>query len=471
MKILALSVVEVETNNAGDLLKKVYYFRDAQGNCMSIYTLTQEGTMPDLSPIYELDLTERSIYGSSRVGTENPEDLLIARSYESLIHEFDYVQTIGDRRYELSNHLGNVLEVVTDRKLAIETTPASGIFDHYAPDVVAQNDYYPFGMLMPNRNESSSDYRYGFQGQEKDDEIKGDGNSVNYKYRMHDPRVGRFFAVDPLAFKYSYNSPYAFSENRVIDGLEFEGLEVNLINENGELTPGPWSSDYADNTPGVGTLQDVVQNEELEEAFVELYFKSETFSDMVHEQQFFDKSLITAWEDQGVVNEYTDDGKTDAFDDFGKGKDPVQHNRTIIYLGVLGEVEKRMAYEMTNSKSYLQGNYGDLLTRARDDASYTFKEYSLDAARVEAESAYNSAIVMAELAESEGREYSVVAVIGPMSAFDGFNLEMLKEHKNEIIEAYTEELSEEYSRHVQQHSEEYDMQRSVNGYSESIDQD
>jgi len=42
---------------------------------------------------------------------------------------------------------------------------------------------------------------------------------------MHDPRVGRFFAVDPLTKKYPHNSPYAFSENRVIDGIELEGLE------------------------------------------------------------------------------------------------------------------------------------------------------------------------------------------------------------------------------------------------------
>src|SRR5690554_3707572 len=71
----------------------------------------------------------------------------------------------------------------------------------------------------------SDGYRYGFQGQEMDDEVKGEGNSVNYKYRMHDPRVGRFFAVDPLAPEYPHNSPYAFSENRVLDGIELEGLE------------------------------------------------------------------------------------------------------------------------------------------------------------------------------------------------------------------------------------------------------
>ncbi len=59
-----------------------------------------------------------------------------------------------------------------------------------------------------------------------DNEIKGEGNSVNYKYRMHDPRIGRFFAEDPLKASFPHNSPYAFSENRVIDGLELEGLEV-----------------------------------------------------------------------------------------------------------------------------------------------------------------------------------------------------------------------------------------------------
>jgi len=68
-------------------------------------------------------------------------------------------------------------------------------------------------------------YRYGFQGQEKDDEVKGKGNSVNYKYRMHDPRIGRFFAIDPLSPQYPHNSPYAFSENVVISHVELEGLE------------------------------------------------------------------------------------------------------------------------------------------------------------------------------------------------------------------------------------------------------
>ena len=92
--------------------------------------------------------------------------------------------------------------------------------------------YYPFGSAIKSRAYSSGAYRYGFQGQEKDDEIKGEGNSVNYRYRMHDPRLGRFFSVDPLVKEYPWNSPYAFSENRVIDGIELEGLEWKDANGN-----------------------------------------------------------------------------------------------------------------------------------------------------------------------------------------------------------------------------------------------
>ena len=68
---------------------------------------------------------------------------------------------------------------------------------------------------------NSSEYRYGFQGQEQDTET----GLVNYKYRMHDPRIGRFFAVDPLTSSYPFYTPYSFSGNRVTDAVELEGAE------------------------------------------------------------------------------------------------------------------------------------------------------------------------------------------------------------------------------------------------------
>ena len=74
----------------------------------------------------------------------------------------------------------------------------------------------------------SERFRYGFQNQENDDDIKGDGNSVNYKYRMHDPRLGRFFAVDPLSKDYPELTPYQFSCNSTIYMVEIEGLEGRI---------------------------------------------------------------------------------------------------------------------------------------------------------------------------------------------------------------------------------------------------
>ena len=104
--------------------------------------------------------------------------------------------------------------------------------------------YDAFGSLLPGRNYSSGSYRYLFQGQEHDDEINGAvGTSYAFEYRIHDPRIGRFLSIDPLVKDYPWNSPYAFSENRVIDGVDYEGSEylpyTELINHR---TPGDVST-------------------------------------------------------------------------------------------------------------------------------------------------------------------------------------------------------------------------------------
>jgi len=63
------------------------------------------------------------------------------------------------------------------------------------------------------------------QGQEMDNEIKGEGNSISFSLRMYDPRLNRFMSSDPLFKSFPWNSPYAISENRLIEGLDLEGGE------------------------------------------------------------------------------------------------------------------------------------------------------------------------------------------------------------------------------------------------------
>ncbi len=74
----------------------------------------------------------------------------------------------------------------------------------------------------------SPTYTYNFQEQEK----QLDTGWSSFKWRNYDPTMGRFFNVDPLSEKYSYQSHYNFSENKVINARELEGLEAVLINEN-----------------------------------------------------------------------------------------------------------------------------------------------------------------------------------------------------------------------------------------------
>src|SRR5690554_7183757 len=56
-------------------------------------------------------------------------------------------------------------------------------------------------------------YCYGFNNMEKDDEIKGSGNSYDFGARLYDPRVGRWLSVDPLERTYSMVSSYVFANN------------------------------------------------------------------------------------------------------------------------------------------------------------------------------------------------------------------------------------------------------------------
>jgi len=77
-----------------------------------------------------------------------------------------------------------------------------------------------------------------FQGQEHIDDLDLEWDS--FKWRNHQPEIGRFFNIDPLTDEYVYNSPYAFAENRVVSGRELEGLEWApplTADENGNFVP------------------------------------------------------------------------------------------------------------------------------------------------------------------------------------------------------------------------------------------
>jgi RHS repeat-associated protein len=100
-------------------------------------------------------------------------------------------------------------------------------------------DYYPFGMLMPGRSYSSTAYKYGFNGKEKDDEVKASGNSLDFGARLYDSRLGRWLSLDPLQAKYPMLTPYSFVANCPLIIIDREGKEnvIYLVLADNSVTP------------------------------------------------------------------------------------------------------------------------------------------------------------------------------------------------------------------------------------------
>ncbi|MFN0187706.1 MAG: RHS repeat domain-containing protein [Bacteroidia bacterium] len=229
------------------------YVRDPQGNVLAVYN----GQF--VSSAHDYKLKEGYLYGSSLVGMD--------------LHEEDmYVTTAGIplqngdpalKQFQLSNHLGNVLAVVNGERKAIPDVTGNSI-DHFEAQLENSSDYYPFGSLLRERstrwvwikglnfstnpadvflalvnmNEDPANiaidgksYRFGFNGKENDNEVKGSGNSLDFGARIYDSRLGRWLSLDPLQMKYPSLSPYNFVANNPINFIDPDGKRIYAINK------------------------------------------------------------------------------------------------------------------------------------------------------------------------------------------------------------------------------------------------
>ncbi len=102
-------------------------------------------------------------------------------------------------------------------------------------DIRYAANYYPFGAPMPGRSFSAGlAYRYGFNGHEKDDEVKGAGNHLSFGDYGYDPRIGRRWNIEPEFKKLPNLSSYVFASNSPISRLDADGnwdVEVHAFND------------------------------------------------------------------------------------------------------------------------------------------------------------------------------------------------------------------------------------------------
>lgn len=159
--------VKKESYTNGSLTKTTFYVRDVSGSTMAIY----DGNT----------IKENPIYGGNRLGV--------------------YYRGSNTSLYQITDHLGNVRALVgTGSAIPKGAT-----------------DYYPFGMVMPNRNlDDAEGYRYAYQGQEKDDETGKEA----FELRLWDSRIGRWTSPDPYG---QYSSPYVGMGNDPVNGIDPDG--------------------------------------------------------------------------------------------------------------------------------------------------------------------------------------------------------------------------------------------------------
>jgi len=93
-------------------------------------------------------------------------------------------------------------------------------------EIRREQNYYPFGLEHKGYNTAMNGVKNNLKTYQKQEFTEDLGlNTHEWKYRMSDPAIGRFWQVDPKASNYPYNSTYAFQENKLGIGIELEGAE------------------------------------------------------------------------------------------------------------------------------------------------------------------------------------------------------------------------------------------------------
>ncbi len=142
----------------------------------------------------------------------------------SIANSNHYSRIRGDKTYELSNHLGNVLATITDRKLGFSNNTSNNIATHYQAEVTSATDYYPFGSPMSKRSVFDYKTKYGFNSAEKHNELDNlDGLDYDLGARFYSFKLGRMFSPDPRESEYPWQSTYAYFSNSPISQVDING--------------------------------------------------------------------------------------------------------------------------------------------------------------------------------------------------------------------------------------------------------
>ena len=203
-----------------------YYAYDGSGNLLATYDRLAVSSLIDIRQV------DVSIIANDRVGLYAHATPITRSTYAgSVLSNLTlnlnaFQRQPGYKQYELKDHLGNVRTVVTGIKAGVDMN-ADGKAEFYVADVVSENDYYPFGMMMNGgyKRNSNVTYKFGYNGKPMDADWNGEGAMYDYGFRIYDPRICRFLSVDPLSPDYPELTTYQFASNTPIWAIDLDGLE------------------------------------------------------------------------------------------------------------------------------------------------------------------------------------------------------------------------------------------------------
>ena len=199
------------TNHNGNL----QYVYDASG-------IKLRRTSTDNSNINTLDYAGNFIYENGTL--------------KSISHPEGYIEKESDGTY---TYIYMLTDMWQNNRISFADNDRDGKIDYTLNSIDIDGDgdnheeirriqhYYPMGYTWQGVDDivrGAKNNLKTYQSQELTEDL---GLNIHeWRYRISDPQLGRFWQIDPLAEKYDYNSTFAFQENKFGIGTELEGKEI-----------------------------------------------------------------------------------------------------------------------------------------------------------------------------------------------------------------------------------------------------
>ncbi len=163
---------------------------------------------------FDLNLDETKNNIAYSVQLEDTDDSWTIIADENGEYTFSYTASSNGDAY-LRFVLGTVYQNYPVNSYVLDDIRIVDVTNVGQAVMLAYKDYYPFGMPMPDRN-IEGEYRYAYQGQEKDPETGMEA----FELRLWDARIGRWLTTDPAG---QYASPYLGMGNNPISRVDPDG--------------------------------------------------------------------------------------------------------------------------------------------------------------------------------------------------------------------------------------------------------